>query len=447
MNRYIPLTKEDQTHMLKQIGVDGIDDLFSDIPDDLKLNRKLNLPDGISEHEVRRKMTDISKKNKNLDDFISFLGAGAYDHYIPSVVSHVAGRSEFYTSYTPYQPEISQGTLQYIFEFQSMMSELTGMDVINASMYDGATATAEAAIMAMRSNNRNKIIVAATIHPATLAVLKTYCHFREIDLVVLPEKQGRVDNEQLSCIDGDTSAVIVQSPNFYGLIEDVSTIEKTTHDNKALLIMNVDPSSLGVLKSPGEYKADIVAGEGQGLGIPLSFGGPYLGFIGTTNKLMRKMPGRICGLTEDIEGKPGYVLTLQAREQHIRREKATSNICSNQSLCALRAVVYLSTMGQKGLKEVALQSLSKAHYAKEQLLATGVMKEVHQGPFFKEFVLESTLDAAMIEEALLKKRIIGPLRIEKLLENQKNRLLFAVTEKRTKDEIDQMVNVIREVSK
>ncbi len=445
MNRYIPLTQEDQKYMLGKIGVKSIDDLFSDIPESIKLNRKLNINDSFSELEVRKIMKKLSDQNNHLDDYASFLGAGSYDHYIPSVVRHIASRSEFYTSYTPYQPEVSQGTLQYIFEFHSMMAELTGMDVINASMYDGATATAEAAIMAIRVNSRSKVAVSSTMHPETLKVLETYCHFREIELIKIPENDGKTDLEGLKLIDSDTSAVIIQNPNFYGIIEDVSQIEKATHENKSLLIMSVDPISLGIIKSPGEYGADIVVGEGQSLGIPQNFGGPYLGFIGSTEKLMRKMPGRICGLTNDVDGKQGFVLTLQAREQHIRRGKATSNICSNQSLCALMAVVYLSVMGREGIIDVAKQCISKANYAMEKLLTTNKFKKIYEGPIFKEFVLETTLDTAKIEKALYDEKIIGPLDLSRFNKNKKNQLLFTVTEKRTKEEIDRMVDIIKGV--
>ncbi|MDP3385891.1 MAG: aminomethyl-transferring glycine dehydrogenase subunit GcvPA [Eubacteriales bacterium] len=445
MNRYIPLTQEDQKYMLEKIGVKSIDDLFSDIPENIRFNRKLDINQSYSEMEVRKIMKKLSDRNDNLDDYASFLGAGSYDHYIPSVVRHIASRSEFYTSYTPYQPEVSQGTLQYIFEFQSMMGELTGMDVINASMYDGATATAEAAIMAIRVNNRSKVAVSSTIHPETLKVLETYCHFREIELIRIPETDGKTDLEGLKLIDSDTSAVIIQNPNFYGIVENVAQIEKATHDNKSLLIMSVDPISLGIIKSPGEYGADIVVGEGQSLGIPQNFGGPYLGFIGATEKLMRKMPGRICGLTNDVDGKQGFVLTLQAREQHIRREKATSNICSNQSLCALMAVVYLSVMGREGITDVAKQCISKANYAMEKLLETQKFKRIYSGPIFKEFVLETTLDADKIEKALFDEKIIGPLDLSRFNKNKKNQLLFTVTEKRTKEEIDKMIDIIKGV--
>jgi glycine dehydrogenase subunit 1 len=445
MNKYIPLTEEDKKTMLDKIGVAAIDDLFSDIPEKIRLKRDLNINEEHSEIEVRKIMKALSDKNKNLEDYTSFLGAGSYDHYIPSVVKHIASRSEFYTSYTPYQPEISQGTLQYIFEFQSMMAELTGMDVINASMYDGATAVSEAAIMAIRVNNRKKIAVSETIHPSTMAVLETYCHFREIVLVKVPEKNGITDIEKLECIDSETAAVIIQSPNFYGIVENIEPIEKITHDNKSLLIMSVDPISLGIVKTPGEYGVDIVVGEGQCLGIPQNFGGPYLGFIGATEKLMRKLPGRICGLTEDLDGKQGFVLTLQAREQHIRREKATSNICSNQSLCALMAVVYLSTMGKEGIKETALQCISKANYAMDKLIATKKFQKVYEGPIFKEFVLEALIDSEKLEKALSDNKIVGPLKVSKLKKGYENQFLFAVTEKRTKAEIDRLAEIIKGV--
>jgi glycine dehydrogenase subunit 1 len=445
MNKYIPLTEDDKRLMLQTIGISAIEDLFSDIPDGIKLKRKLDINPSFSEIEVRKIMKGLSDKNNHLNDYISFLGAGAYDHYIPSVVKHIASRSEFYTSYTPYQPEISQGTLQYIFEFQSMMAELTDMDVINASMYDGATAVAEAAIMAIRANKKNKIVVSETIHPETMAVLETYCHFREIELVRLPEQMGVTDVAQLDLIDSETSAFIIQNPNFYGIVEDVTPFEKKIHENKGLLIMSIDPISLGIVKTPGEYGADIVVGEGQSLGIPQSFGGPYLGFIGSTEKLMRKLPGRICGLTEDLDGKPGFVLTLQAREQHIRREKATSNICSNQSLCALMAVVYLSVMGKQGIKEVANQCILKANDTMEKLIETGKFKCVFNRPVFKEFVLEYIGDGDALVQTLLDNKMMGPLKIAKLKEGHENQFLFAVTEKRTQEEIDCLVEIIKGV--
>src|SRR6056297_1951843 len=446
MNPYIPITPKDKETMLKKIGVDSIEDLFCDIPDHIKLKDDLNINEPLSEMEIRKRFNDLGKNNNNIDDYTCYLGGGAYDHYIPSTVAHIAGRSEFYTSYTPYQPEVSQGTLQYIFEYQSMLAELTGMDVVNASMYDGATATAEAALMALRvKRKQNKILVSKTVNPDTINVLETYCHFKDIDLEYLEEKDGVTDISSLDKIDKDTAGVIIQNPNFYGIIEDVVEIEKATHDVKSLLIMNVDPSTLGILESPGKLGADIVVGEGQSLGIPLSYGGPYVGFMGTIGKNMRKLPGRICGETVDEDGKRGYVLTLQAREQHIRREKANSNICSNQSLYALMNTVYLSTMGKEGMKELGNQCVSKASYAYKKLLETEKFEKAFDQPFFKEFVVKSKVDVDKLNETLFENDIIGPLDLGKVKEGMNNHLMFSITEKRSKDEIDKLVEIMKGV--
>ncbi|HOS70122.1 MAG TPA: aminomethyl-transferring glycine dehydrogenase subunit GcvPA, partial [Bacillota bacterium] len=329
MHRYLPHTKDDERLMLESIGAKSTDDLFADIPRELRLGRKLNLNNPLSEIELSDRMKGLSEKNKSSDDLVCFLGAGAYDHYIPSVVKHLAMRSEFYTAYTPYQPEISQGTLQAIFEYQTMICSLTGMDVTNASMYDGATACVEAAMMAVENARRSSIIVSRTVHPEVRKVLKSYMRFRDVEVIEADMADGITDVEKLKpLVEAGTAGVIVQNPNFFGIIEDLTEIEKMVHSNKALLIDYVDPISLGILKSPGESGVDIVAGEGQSLGNSLSFGGPYLGFLATTSKLMRKMPGRIVGQSEDVDQKRAFVLTLQAREQHIRRYKATSNICS-----------------------------------------------------------------------------------------------------------------------
>jgi len=446
MNPYIPITPEDKETMLKKIGVESIEDLFCDIPDHIKLKDDLNINAPLSEMEIRKRFNDLGKNNNNIDDYTCYLGGGAYDHYIPSTVAHIAGRSEFYTSYTPYQPEVSQGTLQYIFEYQSMLAELTGMDVVNASMYDGATATAEAALMALRvKRKQNKILVSKTVNPDTINVLETYCHFKDIDLEYLEEKDGVTDVSFLDKIDKDTAGVIIQNPNFYGVVEDVVEIEKATHDTKSLLIMNVDPSTLGILESPGKLGADIVVGEGQSLGIPLSYGGPYVGFMGTIGKNMRKLPGRICGETVDEDGKRGYVLTLQAREQHIRREKANSNICSNQSLYALMNTVYLSTMGKAGMKEVGNQCVSKASYAYKKLLETGKFEKAFDHPFFKEFVVKSNVDLDKLNKTLFENGIIGPLDLGKIKEGMDNHLMFSITEKRSKEEIDKLAEIVKGV--
>jgi glycine dehydrogenase subunit 1 len=437
---YIPNTLEDEKLMLKSIGAESIEELFSDIHDDVKLNRKLDINPPMSELEVQKHIKALSNKNKSTEDLVCFLGAGVYDHYIPAIVKHIVLRSEFYTAYTPYQPEISQGTLQAIFEYQSLICNLTGLDVANASMYDGATACAEAAFMATESTKRKSIIVSKTVHPEIREVLTTYARFKEIELIELDPVEGVTDTLKLKeLIDNKTAAVIVQNPNFFGIIEDMTEIEKITHDNKSLLIMSVDPISLAILKTPGEIRADIVVGEGQSLGNAMNFGGPYLGFMATTTKLMRKIPGRIVGQTIDVAGKRAFVLTLQAREQHIRREKATSNICSNQALNALTAAIYLTTMGKHGLKEVAYQSMQKAHYAFNEIIKLKKYKPVFDKPFFKEFLIKGEQSASTINEKLLESNIIGGYNIEINYPELKNALLLCVTEKRTKSEIQQLI--------
>lgn len=439
MSRYIGNTKEDREHMLKEIGCDSIDSLFKAVPDSVRLKTSLNIPPAQSEMELVKQMKLLSNKNLNLDDYTCFLGAGAYDHYIPSAIDQLVLRQEFYTAYTPYQPEISQGTLQSIFEYQTMISELTGLPVVNASMYDGATAATEAAIMACESTRRNEIIIADSVHPESRQVLNAYAQFRNITVRELGHKDGQIDAEALkTMINKNTAAVIVQSPNFFGIIEDMEAIEAMVHENKSLLIMSVDPVSLAMLKSPGELGADIAVGDGQPLGNSLSFGGPYLGFMAVTEKLMRKMPGRIVGETADEDGNRGFVLTLQTREQHIRREKATSNICSNQALNALIATIYLTLMGKEGLKEAANLCLQKSHYAYNELIKTGKFSPVFTKPFFKEFVVRSSEAVGELNSRLLKSNIIGGYDIEKDYPELKDCWLVAVTEKRTKEDIDNL---------
>lgn len=440
---YIASTCEEREEMLKSIGMNSIDELFSDIPENLKLNRRLDLEAPYSELEVMRKLSSLSKKNLSVDDATCFLGAGAYDHYVPSAISHIVSRSEFYTAYTPYQPEISQGTLQVIFEYQSLICELTGMDVANASMYDNATAVAEAAKMVVGATKKKKVVVSKAVHPEARRVLATYMDFNNIEVVEIDVKDGITDIEKLeAAVDNKTAGVIIQSPNFFGCVEDAEAVEKLTHANKANLIMSVDPISLGILKTPGEIGADVVVGDGQALGNFMSFGGPYLGFMAVTNKLMRKVPGRVVGETEDSDGKRAYVLTLQAREQHIRREKATSNICSNQGLNAVRATIYMSLMGKEGLKEVATQCLQKSHYAYEKLLATGKVKPVFNAPFFKEFAVEVSADVDTVNAKLKEAGIIGGYNLSKDYSDLKNATLICVTEKRTKAEIDKLADVL-----
>lgn len=443
MHRYIPNTEVDKKQMLDSIGVSSIGDLFSDIPTNLKLNRELNIGKAMSEIEILEHMKSLAEKNKSTDDLVCFLGAGAYDHYIPSIVKHLAMRSEFYTAYTPYQPEISQGTLQVIFEYQTLMTNLTGMDVTNASMYDGPTATAEAAIMACENTRRKSIIVSKTVNPETRKVLKTYLTVRDIELIEVDMVDGVTDVEKLkSLVNKNTAGVIVQSPNFFGIIEDVTEVEKVIHENKGNLIMYVDPISLGILKTPGELGVDIVVGEGQSLGNRLNFGGPHLGFLATTSKLVRKLPGRIVGQSIDVDGKRAFVLTLQAREQHIRRYKATSNICSNQGLNVVMAAIYMITMGKKGLREVALQSTQKAHYAYNEIIKTGKFKPLFDKPFFKEFTVSSNIDASKVNKELLNKGILGGYELRKEYNELNNGLLFCVTEKRTKEEIDKLTGAL-----
>lgn len=443
MSRYISNTQEQQLEMLSDIGLSSMEDLFKDIPKEVRLNRNLDLPESLAEMELVKHMGDTAKRNCNLEEYTCFLGAGAYDHFVPSVIDQMLSRQEFYTAYTPYQPEISQGTLQSIFEYQTMICELTGMDVSNASMYDGASALAEAALMACQSVKRQEVLVAKTVHPESREVIDTYSKFRGIRIREVGYLNGQVDLTDLAAkITPDTAAVIVQSPNFFGIIESLDEIGKLAHQNKSLLVVGVDPISLALLKSPGELGADIVVGEGQALGNPISFGGPYLGFFATKEKLMRKMPGRIVGQTKDKFGNRGFVLTIQTREQHIRREKATSNICSNQALNALTATIYLTLLGKEGLKEVASLCLQKSHYAFDQLIKSGKISPVFTAPFFKEFVVKSQTPVEKLNSQLLGNGIIGGYPVEKAYPELADGWLVAVTEKRTREEIDNLVRKV-----
>lgn len=445
MTKYIGNTIDDRAKMLKEIGFDNINSLFESVPKSVMLNRKLNIPKAQPEMELIKNIKSLSNENANMDDYICFLGAGAYDHYIPAVVDQMISRQEFYTSYTPYQPEISQGTLQAIFEYQTMICELTGLPVANASMYDGATAMIEAAIMACEVTRRSEILILRSVHPESRKVLCTYAKFRNISITEVEYKNGQINKEDLEKkINSNTAAIIVQSPNFFGVIEDIESIKDIVHDNKSLLIVSSDPISLAILKSPGEVGADIAVGEGQSLGNPLNFGGPYLGFMAVTEKLMRKIPGRIVGQTVDKNNKRGFVLTLQTREQHIRREKATSNICSNQALNALTATIYLTLLGKEGLKEVANLCLQKSHYAYEKLVNSNEFSPAFTAPFFKEFIVKSKKTVEELNNKLLDNKIIGGYDVEKDYPELKNGYLVAVTEKRTKNEIDFMVEKVVE---
>lgn len=440
MSKYIPNTDKQIKEMLSDIGMSDIKDLFSNIPDEVKMNRKLNLPKPMSEMEIESHSRQISGLNRNIKENICFLGAGAYDHYIPSVIPHLLSRQEFYTAYTPYQPEISQGTLQAIFEYQTMICMLTGMDVCNASMYDGATALAEAAALASSSTKRSEILIAKTVHPESREVLKTYSKFNGNTVTEFGYVDGTADILDIkSKLSSNTAAVIIQTPNFFGIIEEMAQIAQMVHENKSLLIVSCDPISLGILKSPGELGADIVVGEGQSLGTPLNFGGPYLGFFAAAKEHMRKMPGRIVGESTDKDGNRGFVLTIQTREQHIRREKATSNICSNEALNALAAAIYLTTMGKQGLRKVATQCVQKSHYAYNQLISTNFFKPVFNSAFFKEFILQYDGNINQLNKKLLNSNILGGYSLSNDYPELKDTWLVAVTEKRTKEDIDLLV--------
>jgi glycine dehydrogenase subunit 1 len=442
MHRFIPNTADDRKEMLDYIGANSVNELFNDIPKNLQVYGFLKLDKAKSEMEVFNIIDEHAKKNKAMDELTCFLGAGACDHYIPSIIKHIYSRSEFYTAYTPYQAEISQGTLQMIFEYQTMLTELTSMDVTNASLYDGATACVEAAIMALNAKRKtNKIVVSKTVNPETRLVLKSYMQFRDVEVVEVDMLDGVTDIAKLeAAIDDKTAGVVVQSPNFFGAIEDVLPMSKMVHEKGSLIIDYVDIISLGVLKSPGELDVDIAVGEGQALGIPLNFGGPYIGFITAKKSLVRKMPGRIIGETVDVDNKRAYTMTLQAREQHIRRFKATSNICSNQGLCTLMAATYMVTMGKEGIKEVGEQCMQKSHYAYEELIKDGKFKPVFNQPFFKEFAVTSDSSPKEMNEKLLEDNILGGYELEKDYSELKNAMLLCVTEKRTKAEIDKLVN-------
>jgi len=436
-NKFIPHTSEDIKAMLDRIGVKSIDDLYAEVPEEVIFKEEYNIPSAMSEIEIRNFFNELGKKNKQLT---IFAGGGAYDHYSPSVISHLLARSEFYTAYTPYQPEISQGTLQYIFEYQSMISELTGMECSNASMYDGATATAETAFMMVASaKKKNRVLVSSTLSGRVINVVKTYTKFHGVDLTLIPEKGGVTDLEAMrkELEAGDVAGVILPAPNKYGIIEDFTGVAEAVHAAKALFAVNGDISTYAVLRTPKEWGADIACGDGQTLGMPLCFGGPYLGYIACSQAQLRKMPGRVVGATTDADGKRAYVLTLQAREQHIRREKATSNICSNQSLMALYATIYVALMGKQGMVEVNELSADGAHYLCEQLVKSGKYAPAFPGkPFLKEFVLKTDKDIDALNERLYETGIMGGLNLGNGM------LMLAVTEKRTKEEIDLLVKLM-----
>ncbi|MHB8129993.1 MAG: aminomethyl-transferring glycine dehydrogenase subunit GcvPA [Mobilitalea sp.] len=440
MGTYVPNTSKEQQEMLREIGVDSTRDLFKAIPEAVYFNRPLALANGLSELDVVRKMSEIAGKNQVFRS--NFRGAGAYNHYIPSIVKQVTSKEEFVTAYTPYQAEISQGILQSIFEYQTMICELTGMDVSNASVYDGATAAAEAVIMC-KERQRKKAIISETVHPQTIETIKTYCSGTDLEVIIAPMIEGVTDLEKLKeLLDGETACVLIQQPNFYGQLEDGDAIGAIATKQDVKFILSCNPISLGILKAPSEYGADIAVGEGQPLGIPLSYGGPYLGFMAATEKLMRRLPGRIVGETKDSKGERTFVLTLQAREQHIRREKASSNICSNQALCAMTAAVYMDAMGQKGLERAAELSMSKAHYLAEQLCELDRFELVYKGEYFNEFVTTCKGNVDKVMSTLEKRGILGGYPLEG---KDKGHILWCATEMNTKDEIDSLVEILKEV--
>ncbi|MDK4029592.1 aminomethyl-transferring glycine dehydrogenase subunit GcvPA [Staphylococcus pseudintermedius] len=445
-HRYIPLTEKDEQEMLETIGVKSIQELYSDVPEDVLLSRDLNIADAEPETQLLKRLTRIANKNITKETHTSFLGAGVYDHYAPAVVDAMISRSEFYTAYTPYQPEISQGELQAIFEFQTMICELTAMDVANSSMYDGMTSFAEACLLAWGNTKKNKIVVSKGLHYQALQVLNTYSKIREQYEVVTVDLDGTVtDLKKLeAAIDDETAAVAVQYPNFYGSIEDLKAIQTLIADKKALFIVYANPLSLGLLTPPGEFGADIVVGDTQVFGIPTQFGGPHCGYFATTKKLMRKIPGRLVGQTTDDEGNRGFVLTLQAREQHIRRETATSNICSNQALNALASSIAMSALGKQGLQEIAVQNMENANYAKKEFKNNGFT--VLDGISYNEFVVRFDRSIAEVNRALLDEGIIGGFDLSVVDDTFENHMLVAVTELRTKEEIDTFVQKAGEIN-
>ena len=434
MGRYIPETQKEQEVMLEKIGLKKIDDLYSMVPEEVKL-KELAIPEGKSEYEVLEEMKAIASRNTVYSSI--FRGAGVYRHYIPSIVKTITSKEEFLTAYTPYQAEISQGVLQSIFEYQTQMCELTGLDVSNASVYDGAVAAAEAVFMTLE-RNRNRFLVSGAIDPETLAVIRTYCESRSVELVEITNKDHKTDLEDLkNQLNENTAGLYVESPNYFGLIEDVEEMAKLVHEVKAKIIEGCDPIALALYRTPGEMDVDIAVGEGQQLGLPIGFGGPYLGFMTCKKEMMRKLPGRIVGETTDHDGRRAFVLTLQAREQHIRREKASSNVCSNEALCAMTASVYLAAMGPKGMEKLALSCYSNAHYLEEELAKLGFAR-ADEGEYFDEFLTSSPIDPELLEKKLSEKKILSGLKVE-------DKILWCATEVNTKEKIDELIDAIKEV--
>ncbi|MFD2759394.1 aminomethyl-transferring glycine dehydrogenase subunit GcvPA [Lentibacillus juripiscarius] len=444
--RYLPMTENDKQEMLDVIGVDSTEALFSDIPEKVRFKGELNLKKPANEASLKKELAGMAAKNANLSEYSCFLGAGVYDHHILSVVDHVISRSEFYTAYTPYQPEISQGELQAIFEFQTMICELTGMEVANSSMYDGGTALAEAVTLSAGQTKRDKIIVSKTVHPESRAVIHTYAKGQNLEIIEIDHKDGQTDLGQLQNeMDENTAGVVVQYPNFFGQIEPMQEINSIIRQQKkTMFIASSNPLALGYLTPPGDFGADIVVGDTQVFGIPAQFGGPHCGYFATTDKLKRKVPGRLVGQTTDEEGERGFVLTLQAREQHIRRDKATSNICSNQALNALASSVAMTSIGKHGLRKMAVLNMQKARYLKQKLQEAGI-PAAFDGPFFNELAVKLSENVTSVNERLLDSGIIGGYDLEKAYPELKGHMLIAVTEIRTKAEMDTFVKEVRDI--
>jgi len=440
---YIPNSDQDRQEMLQAIGVENFEDLIDYIPEEVRLKEPLNIPDALSEWEGVQLVEELAAKNK---PGILFVGGGAYDHYVPAAVRHILWRSEFYTAYTPYQPEVSQGTLQSIYEYQSLMCRLTGMEVSNASMYDGGSAMAEAVLMAVHHTHKKRVLLPENINPLYRQIVDTYVKNQDIDIVPIPSEDGAINRSALlAAIDDSTAAIVVQSPNFFGILEDLNGLAAEIHAAGGLLINFVDPISLALLKPPGKYDVDIVVSEGQPLGNSLNFGGPYLGIFAAKKSLIRRMPGRIVALTNDLDGRRAFVTTLQTREQHIRREKATSNICTNSQLCALAATVYLSLVGRDGLQKIATACVEKSHYLAEKISQIPGFGLKYQKPFFKEFVVETPVPPSEIIETLSEEGIFAGIDLQKL--GMGNGLLIAVTEKRTRQELDLFVDRLKKFGK
>jgi glycine dehydrogenase subunit 1 len=450
---YIPNTPEEQRAMLRTLGAESIEDLLADIPSEVRLKRPLDIPPGLSEPDVKRLLAQLGKQNVSLEDAISFLGAGNYAHLVPSLVPQLAGRSEFYTSYTQYQPELSQGMLQALYEYQTMVCEITGMEVANASLYDGSTAVVEAALLAVGPSGRGEVLVSRALDPQYRQTLATYATARGFALREVGLEDGATSLAELeAALTPETKAVIVQHPNFLGSLEDVRAIERLVHRTKALFVVAItEPASLGVLAAPGAYGADIVAAEGYSLGNAIGYGGPALGIFATKSEFVRRLPGRIVGKTVDNRGQTGYVLTLQTREQHIRRERATSNICTNQALLALVTSMYLATLGKSGFRELGEQCLQRAHYAAERIRAIPGFEPLFTRPFFDEFAVRTPMPVADLNARLLERGIFGGYDLSKdypeLGQGGSQAALFAVTEARTREEIDTLVSALEEIAR